>query len=160
MKCPDCEIRQISTHDVHLMKALLHLFSDVSHTPKNYAGECPSDRYLQDLLGGDSFIALVALKDNQVVGGLAAYDLKMFEQERHQIYIHDFAVACSHRRNGIATRLLDALKQLAVDRGASAILGRAETGPDDEAAISLYTKLGDWASVLQFDISVPTTSPH
>jgi aminoglycoside 3-N-acetyltransferase I len=40
-----------------------------------------------------SFIAVVAFKGGDAVGGLAAYELKKFEQERSEIYIYDLAVA-------------------------------------------------------------------
>lgn len=51
----------------------------------------PSAAYFQRLLGGDSFIALVALVGTEAVGGLAAYDVHEFEQERSEIYIYDLA---------------------------------------------------------------------
>lgn len=44
--------------------------------------------YLERLLGRDTFIALAALEDDQVVGGVAAYVLPKFEQERSEIYIY------------------------------------------------------------------------
>nr|WP_277883972.1 GNAT family N-acetyltransferase [Nostoc sp. FACHB-888] len=54
--------------------------------------------YLRQLLDSDYFIALAALKEGEVVGGLTAYKLKKFEQERSEIYIYDLAVAAAHRR--------------------------------------------------------------
>jgi aminoglycoside 3-N-acetyltransferase I len=42
----------------------------------------------------------VALQDGEVVGGIAAYELIKFEQERSEIYIYDLAVAATHRRKG------------------------------------------------------------
>ena len=48
-------------------------------------------------IGKNHFIALVALDGNKVVGGLAAYVLDKFEQERKEIYIYDLAVSKDHR---------------------------------------------------------------
>jgi aminoglycoside 3-N-acetyltransferase I len=45
------------------------------------------------LLCSDHFIALAALQDDVVIGGVAAYELKKFERERSEIYIYDLAVA-------------------------------------------------------------------
>lgn len=44
----------------------------------------PSAAYLERLLGGASFIALAAVKDGEVEGGLAAYELQKYGQERNQ----------------------------------------------------------------------------
>nr|WP_017324751.1 GNAT family N-acetyltransferase [Synechococcus sp. PCC 7336] len=57
-------------------------------------------------------IALAALKHGEVVGGLAAYELQKFEQERSEIYIYDLAVSAAHRREGIATALIQELKSI------------------------------------------------
>ncbi len=89
-----------------------------------------------------------------VVGGLAAYELKKFEQERSEIYIYDLAVSSEYRRKGIATALIERLKLIAADRGAYVIFVQADTDIEDEPAIGLYTKLGLREEVLHFDISV------
>ena len=54
------------------------------------------------MLGSDSFIALAASKGGEVVGGIAAYELKKFEQPRSEIYIYDLAVAAAHRYTATA----------------------------------------------------------
>ena len=105
-----------------------------------------------DQNGSDYFIALAALKNGDVVGGIAAYELKKFEQERGEIYIYDLAVAAAYRRKGVATALIEKLKQLAVARGAWVIFVQADTAIEDEPAIALYTQLGVREDVLHFDI--------
>lgn len=45
--------------------------------------------------------------ERKVVGGLVAYELEKFEQDRREIYIYDLAVLESHRRKGVATRLIE-----------------------------------------------------
>lgn len=114
----------------------------------------PDEDYLRRLLGSDTFIALAALKRDEVIGGIAAYELKKFEQPRSEIYIYDLAVAAAHRREGIATALIEKLKEVAVERGAWVIFVQADTGVEDEPAIALYTKLGRREDVLHFDIAV------
>jgi aminoglycoside 3-N-acetyltransferase I len=86
------------------------------------------------------------------VGGLAAYELRKFEQERSEIYIYDLAVAATYRRQGIATALILQLKKVAAARGAYVIYVQADLG--DGPAIELYTKLGAREDVLHFDIAV------
>ena len=106
------------------------------------------------MLGGHSFIAIAALKSGIVVGGIAAYELRKFEQERSEVYIYDLAVLAAHRREGIATRLIEELRKVAAERGAYVIFVQADTGVEDEPAIALYTKLGVREDVLHFDIAV------
>jgi aminoglycoside 3-N-acetyltransferase I len=147
-------IRRITPYDLPLMEGLVAMFGAAFQDVDAYTGHPPSPEYIQDLLGRDTFIALVAVRNEAVIGGLAAYELKKFEQERSEIYIYDLAVAEAHRREGIATALIEELKEIATARGAHVIFVQADTGPDDEAAIALYTKVGVREEVLHFDIAV------
>jgi len=144
-------IYQLTSDDAALMNALLGVFGDAFGQVKTYTGKQPSAQYLRDLLGSDCFIGLAALHSGQVVGGIAAYELKKFEQERSEIYIYDLAVAAAHRKRGIATALIQELRKLAAARGAYVIFVQADRG--DEAAIALYSKLGAREDVLHFDIA-------
>src|SRR5882672_5929322 len=134
------------------MEALLATFGEAFNEVETYSGNRPNGVYLQQLLGSDYFIALAALKDEHVVGGIAAYELKKFEQQRSEIYIYDLAVAEPHRRKGIATALIQELKRIAVTRGAYVIFVQADN--DDAPALSLYSRLGVRESVQHFDIPV------
>jgi aminoglycoside 3-N-acetyltransferase I len=145
--CPD---------DVPMMRALLKMFGAAFREEGTYVGAQPSDDYLKGLLGRDTFIAIAASKGRVVVGALAAYELPKFEQERSEIYIYDLAVAAGHRREGVATALIEALKRLAASRGAYVIFVQAD--PVDEAAVALYSKLGIREDVLHFDIA-PASRP-
>lgn len=121
---------------------------------ETYTAARPGKAYLERLLGSDYFIALAALKNDSVVGGIAAYELKKFERERSEIYIYDLAVAAGHRREGIATALISELRRIAAARGAHVIFVQADTGDEDKSAVALYTKLGLREDVLHFDIAV------
>ncbi|HRN85404.1 MAG TPA: GNAT family N-acetyltransferase, partial [Hyphomicrobium sp.] len=85
--------------------------------------------------------------------GLAAYELRKFEQERSEFYIYDLAVAETHRRQGIATALIGRLTEIAAENGGYVVFVQADRG--DDAAIALYSKLGTREDVLHFDIAVP-----
>jgi aminoglycoside 3-N-acetyltransferase I len=148
----DLSIRQVTPDQVAVMEAMLTTFGEAFDDTDTYGGNRPGAAYLQQLLGSDCFIALAALKGDEVVGGVAAYELKKFEQRRSEIYIYDLAVVAAHRREGIATLLIHALKQIAAARGAYVIFVQADIG--DDAAIALYSKLGVREDVLHFDIAV------
>ncbi len=149
------EIRQISAAHLPLMDGMLSLFAEAFDDAASYNAHRPSEDYLRRLLESPTFIALVACEGERIVGALAAYELQKFEQARSEIYIYDLAVAESHRRQGIATALIAELQRIGTERGAYVIFVQADTTPDDEPAIALYTKLGTREDVLHFDIPVP-----
>ena len=144
-------IRELSARDIELFRDLLATFGKAFADIDAYTRAQPSNSYLERLLGGPQFIALAALQGDVVIGGLAAYQLEKFEQERSEIYIYDLAVDAEHRRKGVATGLITELKTVAAERGAYVIFVQADYG--DDAAIALYTKLGTREDVLHFDIS-------
>lgn len=154
----DIRIQRLTPRDVACMRALLAVFGEAFDDVASYAGNPPSADYLERLLGSDGFIALAASRNGEVVGGLAAYELKKFEQPRSEIYIYDLAVAEAHRRLGIATALIQELRSIAAARRAYVIFVQADFG--DEPAIALYSKLGIREEVLHFDIPVGDEPPE
>jgi aminoglycoside 3-N-acetyltransferase I len=148
---PPFVIRRLSACDIPLFRSLLATFGAAFAEIDTYTSAQPGDAYLDKLLGGEGFIALAALQADAVIGGLAAYELMKFEQERSEIYIYDLAVDEDHRRKGVATALIAQLRAIAAEREAYVIFVQADYG--DDAAIALYTKLGVREEVLHFDIA-------
>ncbi len=144
--------RTLSPADVHLLKALLGVFGEAFNDIDAYQAAVPGDEYLRALLSKPHFIVVVAMNGEDVVGGLAAYELDKFEQDRREIYINDLAIAADHRRRGVATQLIKELQRLAVQRKAYVIYVQAD--PEDDPAIRLYESLGTREDVHHFDIPV------
>ena len=142
--------KHISASDVPVLKGLLAVFGEAFAEPQTYQGAVPSDAYLVALLGKPHFIAVAAMNGNDVVGGLAAYELEKFEQARSEVYIYDLAVLEGHRRKGVATGLIRELGRIAKQRGAYVMFVQAD--PGDEPAIRLYESLGTREDVHHFDI--------
>ena len=136
--------------DISLFRQLLKVFADAFDDHESYQSAIPSDGYLNKLLARKHFIPLVAVTDGKVVGGLAAYVLQKFEQERSEIYIYDLAVLEEYRRQHIATGLINKLREIAREIGAWVIYVQADHG--DDPAIKLYESLGTREDVLHFDI--------
>ena len=132
------------------LRDLLQVFSVAFDDQESYQSAVPSDEYLEKLLAREDFIPLVAIVDEKVVGGLAAYVLQKFEQERSEIYIYDLAVLEEFRRQHIATGLINKLREIAREIGAWVIYVQADHG--DDPAIKLYESLGTREDVLHFDI--------
>jgi aminoglycoside 3-N-acetyltransferase I len=141
---------QLRVPDLPRLRALPAVFGEAFGEPDTYSGHLPSDAYLRALLDGPHFIALAALDGEEVVGGLAAYELQKFEQERSELYIYDLAVRERDRRRGVATGLIRTLQGIARDRGAYVIFVQAD--PGDDPAIRLYEPLGTREDVHHFDI--------
>lgn len=147
-----CIVRQLDADDIASMRALLDVFGQAFQDVATYGERQPDTAYLRALLASDTFIALAAFNGDDVVGGLAAYELRKFEQARSEIYIYDLAVREEHRRQGVATTLIEALQRIAVTRSAWVIFVQADYG--DDPAIALYTRMGTREDVLHFDIAV------
>ena len=149
-------IRTLTSDDIEPLRRMLALFGDAFDDQGTYSGRQPDDAYLRQLLARDSFIALAAFRGESVIGGIAGYVLHKFEQPRAELYIYDLAVCAAYRRRGVATAMIEELKNVAALRDIYVIFVQADHG--DEAAIALYTKLGVREDVLHFDIS-PTRLP-
>ena len=134
------------------LRALNILFGEAFTDPDSYGAAPPDDAWLEALLAKAHVIALVALHEEAVVGGLVAYELDKFEQARREIYIYDLAVAEAQRRRGIATALIGRLREIAAERDAWVVYVQADHG--DDPAIALYEKMGVREAVLHFDIPV------
>lgn len=149
---PSCAIRRLGSGDVAVLQALNRLFAAAFEEPSTYQGDPPDAAYLRDLLAQPGFFALVAERDDEILGGLVAYELRKFERVRSEVYIYDLAVAAAHRRQGIATALIRALGPHAAARGAWVMFVQADR--DDAPAVALYNRLGRREDVLHFDIDV------
>ena len=141
----------LGASDTATMRAVLALFGEAFDDRDTYVAKQPNERYLQDLLASETFIAIAAISESTVVGGLAGYVLPKFEQARSEFYIYDLAVCQDQRRRGVATALIEALKALAAKRGIYVIFVQADYG--DDPAVALYTKLGTREDVMHFDIA-------
>jgi aminoglycoside 3-N-acetyltransferase I len=149
----DYAYRQLTSADVALLKDLLRVFGEAFDEIETYQRSVPSDDYLAELLKKQHFIALVAVNGEEVVGGLTAYELDKFEQDRREIYIYDLAVAEGHRRRHVATSMIDELRRIASARSVYTVFVQADL--EDGPAIALYQSLGTKEIAYHFDIDVP-----
>lgn len=146
-------IHRLTSADLALLRQLNAVFAEAFGDVGSYLDAPPDASYGERVLGQEQVIALVALKDAFVVGGLVAYELPKLERARSEVYLYDLAVAEAHRRQGIATQLIARLREIAHERGAWVVFVQADHG--DDPAIALYDKLGVREEVLHFDLPVP-----
>jgi aminoglycoside 3-N-acetyltransferase I len=136
--------------DAKTLRAMLDVFARGFEDQETYLGNVPSDAYLESMAARDDFFPIAAVSEARVVGALAAYLLRKFEQERSEIYIYDLAVDEGFRRRGIATGMINRLRSIARELGVWVIYVQADHG--DDPAIKLYESLGIREDVLHFDI--------
>lgn len=135
-----------------LFRQLNRLFAEAFDETDTYLGHQPTDEYLLSLLSKDHVIACVALVEGSVAGGLVAYVLDKFEQQRSEVYIYDLAVDSQYRRKRIATELILFLKREIAELGAWVVFVQAD--PIDTAAVKLYESLGVREDVIHFDFKL------
>ena len=150
---PTLSIHTLSASDVAMMRDMLGMFGTAFDDVPTYTAHQPDDAYLQRQLSDDHFIAVAALAEGKVVGGLAAYVLPKFEQARSEVYIYDLAVDEAFRRRGVATALIREVQRVAAEKGAYVVFVQADY--EDEPAVALYSKLGIREDVLHFDLPLP-----
>ncbi len=146
--------RVLGATDTAALRSVLALFGEAFEDRETYCSKQPDDQYLVRLLSSEQFIAIAVLEGSYVLGGLAGYVLPKFEQARSEFYIYDLAVSARCRRQGLATAMIRELKAIASARGIYVVFVQADYG--DDAAISLYTKVGVREDVMHFDIAVPS----
>jgi len=122
----DLTLTRLGPGDLAIMRELNALFSAAFDEPENYSDRPPSDAYLADWLAKPHIVALAALSGAEVAGGLVAYQLEKFEQARSEIYIYDLAVAQAHRRQGVATALIEKTQAIAGELGAWVVFVQAD----------------------------------
>lgn len=145
-------VRSLAAGDVHLLRDLLAVFAAAFEDQVSYQSRVPDDAYLARLLAKEHFITIVSLSGGYLIGGLTAYQLDKFEQDRREIYIYDLAVLEQHRRKGVATALIEELKRVAAVRDVYVIFVQADLV--DAPAIALYDSLGTRETAHHFDIAV------
>jgi len=103
-----------------------------------------SDSYIDRLLGQESFWAIAAFADNDIVGGITAHTLPMTRAQSSEIFIYDIAVRSDHQRRGIGRRLIAELRAQAAGVGIRDLFVAADN--EDVHALDFYRALGGEAA--------------
>jgi len=130
------EIKQLTKEDLSTFNLLIDLFNMVFEEEPTI-GE---NRNLSKLLGSSNFIAMVASSDNEVFGGLTAFELPMYYSEYSEIFLYDLAVKPEYQRMGIGKRLIHSLKEYCIKSGIREFFVLAHE--EDEHAIEFYRSTG------------------
>jgi aminoglycoside 3-N-acetyltransferase I len=145
-------IRRLAPGDADLARRLNAMMGAAFDDADAYARQAPDAAWLEGALALPHVVALAAVEDGTVVGGLVGYLLPKLERAASEFYLYDLAVAEAHRRRGIATALIAEARRIAAGEGAWVMFVQADHG--DDPAVALYTKLGTREDVMHFDLPV------
>ena len=126
-------IRRLGKTDQEPFQQLIGLFGRVFDEPGAVQG-------LESLLENPLFIALAILEGEEVCGGLTAYVLPSYRQPRPEVFVYDVAIDGDYQRQGLGTKLLDALKSHVRDEGLGDIWVAAHER--DGGAVAFYRATG------------------
>jgi aminoglycoside 3-N-acetyltransferase I len=129
-------IKRLTKQHLADFQALVHLFNEVFEEESKIG----SEPHLLNLLSSRNFIVLAALINDEVVGGLTAYELPMYYSDASEIFLYDLAVKAEHQRKGIGKGLLQALKDHCTENEIKEFFVMAHE--EDEHAIEFYRSTG------------------
>ena len=72
MSSASATLRRLRSADVALLRRLNALFGDAFGEQETHGGEPPTDAYLEELLGKEHIVAIMAMDGEEVIGGLVA----------------------------------------------------------------------------------------
>jgi aminoglycoside 3-N-acetyltransferase I len=130
------KIKQLTEQDLSEFAALIHLFNAVFEEESKIGSEAN----LLNLLESKSFIALVAIDKDEVMGGLTAYELPMYYSDSSEIFLYDMAVKPNYQRMGIGKGLIQRLKEYCTEHGIKEFFVMAHE--EDEHAVEFYHATG------------------
>ncbi|MFK8009497.1 MAG: GNAT family N-acetyltransferase [Saprospiraceae bacterium] len=100
------KISRLQEDDYKLFIELIELLNEVFEESNSIA----SKKQLKRLLTKQDFYAIAAFKNDKIVGGLTAYELEKYYNDRSELYIYDIAVKTELHNQGIGKELMNYLK--------------------------------------------------
>ena len=131
------ELRQLTKKDLPAFKQLIDMFNTVFEEDQSAMS---SETNLEKLLSNNNFVALVAFSENEVIGGLTAYELQMYDSDTSEIFVYDVAVKPAFQRLGIGRRLIHTLRDYCSRNGIKEFFVLAHE--EDEQAVEFYHSTG------------------
>jgi aminoglycoside 3-N-acetyltransferase I len=131
------DVRKLTEEDLSAFHSLVNIFNRVFEEAEPGVS---SDTNLLQLLSNHDFVAIAALDENEVVGGLTAYELPMYSSERSELFLYDLAVKPEYQRMGIGKSLIRTLKDYCTSQGIDVFFVLAHE--EDGQAIEFYRSTG------------------
>jgi len=131
------EVRQLTKEDVSVFSSLIKMFNMVF---EEVEPAISSEANLLRLLNNNNFVAMAAISENEVVGGLTAFELPMYYSDSSEVFLYDMAVKPEFQRIGIGKSLIRSLKEYCIRHGVKEFFVLAHE--EDESAVEFYHSTG------------------
>ncbi|MEP6903597.1 MAG: GNAT family N-acetyltransferase [Actinomycetota bacterium] len=129
------EIKKLNSNEIAFAKEIVKMFG---FDDENYV--LPPANYVAEMLSRNDYHVVIALENQQLIGGLTAYEMKMFKRETTEMFLYEIEVKESLRQRGVAKALIEFLKQICVEKGIVEMFVGAQK--DNQAARKLYSTTG------------------
>lgn len=129
-------IQRLKKEDIALALALIEVWT-VDDDQKEKRENKP---LIENMLSDKNFHVLVAISGGNIIGGLTAYTLEMLYGQGNKLFLYEVEVEKTHRRKGVGSMLIKALKELGSALHIKSIF--LCTDIDNTAAQKLYRKMG------------------
>ncbi|HTF06284.1 MAG TPA: GNAT family N-acetyltransferase [Bacteroidia bacterium] len=145
------EIVRLEKQDVDVFRKLVEVFREVFETESS---STPGESYLQTVLAKPGFHVFVVLRsDDEVVGGLTAFELPMYRSESTELFIYDVGIHPAFQRKGLGQELLTTVKEFCRENNIHEMFVPAHE--EDDHALKFYGSAGGKAErVVQFVFDV------
>lgn len=131
----EVEIKKLDSDDIDRFIELINVFDEVFEM-KNFV--MPNHTHLLKVLSKPGFMVFVAIKENQILGGLTIYSLDQYISEKPLAYIYDLAVKKNFQRQGIGKELIAAVVEYCASNGYEEVFVQADRV--DDYALDFYRK--------------------
>ncbi len=129
------KIKKLDTSCLDELRELIGVFRNVFEMGP---GQAPPDSYFKKLLKDSSFVCVVAMLNNKVVGGATAYIMSSYYDTYSEAYLYDIAILKEHQRTGIGHKLIDFLKNYCSIHNIKTMF--VEANEEDMEAVNFYHK--------------------
>lgn len=99
---------------------------------------------VEKFLSNENNYLIAYIENAKILGFVLAYTLQRYDGRGEMLYLHEIDVVETHRKQGIATKLMNEIKELKDKNGFDKIF--LVTNKSNEAAVSLYESTGGVAS--------------
>lgn len=145
-------VRVLEPSDTSLLRRLVALMCRERNEYESFETPAPERFDAALWLRQGHLLALAALHEGDLVGGLAAYEFHPLGHERGEFHVAQLVVCAGPRRREVAAQLIHALRRVARDRGMARILLHMDLL--HLPAIASLLPLTERRDYLQFEIPV------
>jgi len=146
------KISRLQENNLDLFIELVELFNEVFEEYHTVG----SKTHLKKLLIKPEFHAVIATRDDVMVGGLTAYELPRYYSDKSELYIYDMAVKTELHNQGIGKALIGYLKEYGMKNGIETIFVEAHS--EEEQAVKFYeSTFGKSEKVDHFNLEIKST---